>query len=265
MRERLQKIMAGAGVASRRAAEEMIRLGRVSINGQVVSLPGTSADPEKDEIRVDGRLIAVETAKIYLMLNKPRGYVTTLDDPRRRPIVTDLLADVVERVFPVGRLDYDSEGLLLFTNDGELANKLMHPRYELEREYAVRTLGELTEEQAKSLTEGIQLEDGLAKFNLLRDEGGEGVNHWYRVTISEGRNREVRRMFEAIGLTVSRLMRVRYGTVELPARLKRGMWMEMPEAEACQLAGLPAPVREVPKDERAKRPPKMHRTTPTTR
>jgi 23S rRNA pseudouridine2605 synthase len=142
---------------------------------------------------------------------------------------------------------------------------MMHPRYELEREYAVRLLGELTEEQARSLTEGIQLADGPARFNSLRDEGGEGANHWYRVTISEGRNREVRRMFEAVGLTVSRLMRVRYGTVELPARLKRGMWMEMAEADACRLAGLPVPQRQVSKNDRAQRPPRMHRTTPVAR
>lgn len=141
----------------------------------------------------------------------------------------------------------------------------MHPRYELEREYAVRLLGELSEEQVRSLTEGIQLADGPARFNSLRDEGGEGANHWYRVTISEGRNREVRRMFEAVGLTVSRLMRVRYGSVELPTRLKRGMWMEMPEAEACELAGLPVPQRQVQKNDRDKRPPKMHRTTPVAR
>ena len=144
----------------------------------------------------------------------------------------------------------------------ELDPEELRRRYELEREYAVRILGELSEDQVKSLTEGIQLEDGLAKFNLLRDEGGEGANHWYRVTISEGRNREVRRMFEAVGLTVSRLMRVRYGSVELPARLKRGMWMEMPEVEACALAGAPPPQQSREQDERAKRPVKLHRTQP---
>ena len=196
-----------------------------------------------------------------LIYHKPEGEIVSRDDPEGRPTVFERLPILRKgRWLAVGRLDFNTSGLLLFTNDGDLANKLMHPRYELEREYAVRILGELTEEQVKSLTEGIQLEDGPAKFNLLRDEGGEGANHWYRVTISEGRNREVRRMFEAVGLTVSRLMRVRYGSVELPARLKRGMWMEMPEAEACALAGLPPPQQSRQQDLRDKRPVKLHRT-----
>ena len=262
--ERLQKVLAQAGVASRREIEEWVVAGRISVNGLPASL-GQKIGPG-DRVKVNGKLIPLrftQRSPRVLIYHKPEGEIVSRDDPEGRPTVFERLPVLRKgRWLAVGRLDFNTSGLLLFTNDGDLANKLMHPRYELEREYAVRILGELTEEQAKSLTEGIQLEDGPAKFNLLRDEGGEGANHWYRVTISEGRNREVRRMFEAVGLTVSRLMRVRYGSVELPARLKRGMRMEMPEPEACALAGLPAPQQSRQQDERAKRPVKLHRTQP---
>ncbi|WP_345794855.1 23S rRNA pseudouridine(2605) synthase RluB [Thauera sp. JM12B12] len=262
--ERLQKVLAQAGVASRREIEEWVVAGRISVNGLPASL-GQKIGPG-DRVKVNGKLIPLrftQRSPRVLIYHKPEGEIVSRDDPEGRPTVFERLPLLRKgRWLAVGRLDFNTSGLLLFTNDGDLANKLMHPRYELEREYAVRILGELNEEQAKSLTEGIQLEDGPAKFNLLRDEGGEGANHWYRVTISEGRNREVRRMFEAVGLTVSRLMRVRYGSVELPARLKRGMWMEMPEPEACALAGLPAPQQSRQQDERAKRPVKLHRTQP---
>jgi len=262
--ERLQKVLAQAGVASRREIEEWVVAGRISVNGLPASL-GQKIGPG-DRVKVNGKLIPLrftQRSPRVLIYHKPEGEIVSRDDPEGRPTMFERLPVLRKgRWLAVGRLDFNTSGLLLFTNDGDLANKLMHPRYELEREYAVRILGELTEEQAKSLTEGIQLEDGPAKFNLLRDEGGEGANHWYRVTISEGRNREVRRMFEAVGLTVSRLMRVRYGSVELPARLKRGMRMEMPEPEACALAGLPAPQQSRQQDERAKRPVKLHRTQP---
>lgn len=265
--ERLQKVLAQAGVASRREIEEWVVAGRISVNGLPASL-GQKIGPG-DRVKVNGKLIPLrftQRSPRVLIYHKPEGEIVSRDDPEGRPTVFERLPVLRKgRWLAVGRLDFNTSGLLLFTNDGDLANKLMHPRYELEREYAVRLLGELAEEQAKSLTEGIQLEDGPAKFNTLRDEGGEGANHWYRVTISEGRNREVRRMFEAVGLTVSRLMRVRYGAVELPARLKRGMWMEMPEADACKLAGVAAPQRQGQDEKRAKRPPKMHRTTPSSR
>jgi 23S rRNA pseudouridine2605 synthase len=262
--ERLQKVLAQAGVASRREIEEWVVAGRILVNGLPASL-GQKIGPG-DRVKVNGKLVPLrftQRSPRVLIYHKPEGEIVSRDDPEGRPTVFERLPLLRKgRWLAVGRLDFNTSGLLLFTNDGDLANKLMHPRYELEREYAVRLLGELTEEQVKSLTGGIQLEDGAAKFNLLRDEGGEGANHWYRVTISEGRNREVRRMFEAIGLTVSRLMRVRYGSVELPSRLKRGMWMEMPEAEACALAGLPPPQQSRQQDERAKRPVKLHRTQP---
>ena len=262
--ERLQKVLAQAGVASRREIEEWVVAGRISVNGLPASL-GQKIGPG-DRVKVNGKLVPLrftQRSPRVLIYHKPEGEIVSRDDPEGRPTVFERLPILRKgRWLAVGRLDFNTSGLLLFTNDGDLANKLMHPRYELEREYAVRILGELTEEQVKSLIDGIQLEDGPAKFNLLRDEGGEGANHWYRVTISEGRNREVRRMFEAVGLTVSRLMRVRYGSVELPARLKRGMWMEMPEAEACVLAGLPPPQQSRQQDLRDKRPVKLHRTQP---
>jgi 23S rRNA pseudouridine2605 synthase len=263
--ERLQKVLAQAGVASRREIEELVIAGRISVNGLPAAL-GQKIGPG-DRVKVNGKLIPLRFAQRsprVLIYHKPEGEIVSRDDPEGRPTVFERLPLLNKgRWLAVGRLDFNTSGLLLFTNDGDLANKLMHPRYELDREYAVRLLGELTEEQAKSLTEGIQLEDGAARFSTLRDEGGEGANHWYRVTISEGRNREVRRMFEAVGLTVSRLMRVRYGPVELPTRLKRGMWMEMPEADACTLAGLPVPQRRP--EEREKRAPKLHHTTPRAR
>ncbi len=259
--ERLQKVLAQAGIASRREIEELVLAGRISVNGLPAAL-GQKIGPG-DRVKLNGKLIPLHFAQRsprVLIYHKPEGEIVSRDDPEGRPTVFERLPLLRKgRWLAVGRLDFNTSGLLLFTNDGELANRLMHPRYELDREYAVRLLGQLDEEQTASLTSGIQLEDGLARFNTLRDAGGEGVNHWYRVTISEGRNREVRRMFEAVGLTVSRLMRVRYGPVELPSRLKRGMWMEMPEAEACALAGRQPPQGAQERNRKPK-PPKLHRT-----
>lgn len=264
--ERLQKVLAQAGIASRREIEELVVAGRISVNGLPASL-GQKIGPG-DRVKLNGKLIPLrftQRSPRVLVYHKPEGEIVSRDDPEGRPTVFERLPLLRKgRWLAVGRLDFNTSGLLLFTNDGELANRLMHPRYELTREYAVRLLGALTEEQMASLTEGIQLEDGPARFLSLADAGGEGVNHWYRVTLAEGRNREVRRMFEAVGLTVSRLMRVRYGPVELPARLKRGMWMEMAEADACALAGLPPPQIHHG-DERAKKPPRLHHTTPRER
>jgi 23S rRNA pseudouridine2605 synthase len=164
------------------------------------------------------------------MYHKPAGEIVSTSDPEGRASVFDRLPSIkIGKWLAVGRLDFNTEGLLLFTTSGDLANKLMHPRYGIEREYAVRTLGELEEGMRQKLLSGVELDDGLANFNKIADGGGEGVNKWYRVTISEGRNREVRRMFESVGLTVSRLIRTRYGAMSLPSSLKRGRWEELDE------------------------------------
>ncbi|CAL94727.1 23S rRNA pseudouridine(2605) synthase RluB [Azoarcus olearius] len=266
--ERLQKVLAQAGVASRREIEELVVAGRISVNGLPASL-GQKIGPG-DRVKLNGKLIPLrfsQRSPRVLVYHKPEGEIVSRDDPEGRPTVFERLPLLRKgRWLAVGRLDFNTSGLLLFTNDGDLANRLMHPRYELTREYAVRLLGQLTEEQGQSLVDGIQLEDGPARFLSLVDAGGEGVNHWYRVTLAEGRNREVRRMFEAVGLTVSRLMRVRYGPVELPARLKRGMWMELPEADACALAGLPPPrVDPSARGARREKAPRLHHTLPHER
>ncbi|MBR0564852.1 pseudouridine synthase [Azoarcus sp. L1K30] len=263
--ERLQKVLAQAGVASRREIEELVVAGRISVNGLPASL-GQKIGPG-DRVKLNGKLIPlrfVQRTPRVLIYHKPEGEIVSRDDPEGRPTVFERLPVLRKgRWLAVGRLDFNTSGLLLFTSDGDLANKLMHPRYEIDRQYAVRLLGELTEEQARQLVDGIELDDGPARFNSLQAAGGEGVNHWYHVTLSEGRNREVRRMFEAIGLTVSRLIRVRYGPVELPSRLKRGMWMEMPEVEVCKLAGLPPPTpRQGPAGKA--QAPKLRRTAPRT-
>lgn len=269
--ERLQKVLAQIGIGSRREIEEWVIAGRISVNGLPAAL-GQKIGPG-DLVKYNGKPIPLKFADKrearVLVYHKTEGEIVTRDDPEGRPSVFERLPMLKRgRWIAVGRLDFNTSGLLLFTNDGTLANKLMHPRYEMEREYAVRLLGRLEDEQIASLTTGIELEDGPARFASLRDEGGEGANHWYRVVLSEGRNREVRRMFEAVGLTVSRLMRVRYGPVELPTRLKRGMWMEMPEAEVLALSGEEKSTRQIGPEEKARRQRnegKIHRTAPRRR
>jgi 23S rRNA pseudouridine2605 synthase len=260
--QRLHKVLAAAGIGSRREIEDWIIAGRISVNGEPADV-GQKVGPG-DRVRINGKLMPLRFATRVprvVLYHKPEGEIVSRDDPEGRPTVFDRLPVLRKgRWIAVGRLDFNTSGLLLFVNDGDLANKLMHPRYELDREYAVRILGELDEAQRGALLAGIELEDGPAKFNTLLDAGGEGANHWYRVTLSEGRNREVRRMFEAMGLTVSRLMRVRYGPVVLPSRLKRGMWEDMAEEEVCALAGLPKPVNPGGKGKRPSRQPR--RTTP---
>lgn len=255
---KLHKALADAGHGSRRELEEWIIAGRVSVNGLPAHV-GQRVGPE-DKIRVNGKLIQLKFANRLprvLMYHKPEGEIVSKDDPEGRPSVFSKLPRLKSgRWISIGRLDFNSCGLLLFTNDGGLANRMMHPRYEIEREYAVRVLGEVTPEALERLRTGIELEDGLARFSQIAESGGEGANRWYRVTLSEGRNREVRRMFEAVGVTVSRLMRVRYGPVGLPPRLKRGQYrdLEPGEVEALlkllppeQKTTLPGP-RETPND-----------------
>ncbi len=237
---KLHKVLAQKGLGSRREMETLIASGQVTINRQVASVGDRVGST--DVVRIGKRIIRLrlEGARTKVILyHKPEGEIVSRSDPQGRPSVFDKLPHLdSSKWIAIGRLDFNTSGLLIFTTDGELANRLMHPRFEVEREYAVRIIGELTSEQMKLLTTGVELKDGTAKFNYLSDEGGEGTNHWYRVILKEGKNREVRRMFEAIGLTVSRLMRVRFGPVNLPPRIKRGQWIELDEKEIKRLLKL---------------------------
>jgi len=246
--EKLQKVLADAGMGSRRDMEQMILEGRITVNSQPAYI-GQRVMPD-DEVRMNG--VVVKRAEPsdnkrvprVLVYNKPTGEIVSMDDPEGRPTVFDHLPKISGgRWIVVGRLDFNTEGLLLFTNSGDLANRLMHPRYRIEREYAVRAAGELTEEGRTLLTTGVELEDGPACFTSLEEKGGDGLNKWYVVRLSEGRNREVRRMFAAVGLTVSRLIRIRFGAIRLPDDLPRGktrelrddrvrVWMDEMEREA---------------------------------
>jgi len=236
--EKLQKVIARAGMASRREAEKWIEQKRVSVNGKTADL-GVRVS-SLDKIRVDGILLsekAVEKPEIkILMYHKPEGEVCTRKDPEGRKTVFDNLPRIQNgRWVQVGRLDTNTSGLLLFSNDGELANKLMHPSSEIIREYAVRVRGQVTDDILDTLRTGVQLEDGLAKFDKIRDAGGEGANHWYQVTIAEGRNREVRRLWESQEIQVSRLIRVKYGICELDRSVPRGRWRLLSEEESKDL------------------------------
>ncbi|WP_034298413.1 23S rRNA pseudouridine(2605) synthase RluB [Herbaspirillum sp. RV1423] len=228
---KLHKVLADSGLGSRRDMEELIVAGRVSVNGEPAHI-GQRILPT-DQVRINGKLLQRKVSKKpprVLVYHKPAGEIVSNNDPEGRPSVFDRLPTMkAAKWLAVGRLDFNTEGLLLFTTSGDLANRLMHPRYNIEREYAVRTLGELEEGMRQKLLHGVELDDGMAQFSKIADGGGEGVNKWYRVTIGEGRNREVRRMFEAIGLTVSRLIRTRYGAMTLPQGLKRGRWEELEE------------------------------------
>lgn len=234
---KLQKALADAGLGSRRELEEWIAAGRVSVNGEPAHV-GQRIGPH-DKVKVNGRLVNLKPAARLprvLIYHKPEGEIVSRDDPEKRASVFEKLPRIHGgRWIAIGRLDFNSCGLLLFTSSGDLANRLMHPRYGLERDYAVRILGALSDEAAQRLTTGIELGDGEAHFLRLLDAGGEGANHWYNVTLAEGRNREVRRMFEAVGVTVSRLMRVRYGPIALPPQLKRGHCRELEAPEVAQL------------------------------
>lgn len=243
---KLHKVLADVGMGSRREMEDLIIQGRVSVNGMPAHI-GQRVGPT-DQVRINGkqvhRKIQTKPPRV-LMYHKPAGEIVSQSDPEGRPTVFERLPKARSgRWIAVGRLDFNTEGLLLFTTSGELANRLMHPRYGVEREYAVRILGELDGEQSKALKAGIQLDDGQARFLRLVDGGGEGANRWYHVALTEGRNREVRRMFEAVGHVVSRLIRTRYGMFLLPPRLRRGKWEEVPVEQVVQLmkmAGLKVP------------------------
>ncbi len=236
--QRLQKILSSAGIASRRLSEELIAQGRVSVNGNVVTELGTKADPSRDEIKVDGRRIKIEQQRVYILLNKPRGYVTTRSDPQGRPTVMDLVKRVREYVYPVGRLDYDSEGLLLLTNDGELAARLTHPRHEVERIYEARVKGVPDDHEIDRLAKGIVIEGrrtsrARVSVTQVRD-AASGPQAIIEIAIHEGRQRQVRNMFDAVGHPVVRLRRIAIGPIsddELPT----GHYRELTLAELTRL------------------------------
>lgn len=209
--ERLQKIISRAGLTSRRNAEKLILAGKVTVDGKIISELGAKFDAQKNKIRVDGKILKFDSKKIYLLLNKPRGYVCTANDERGRKTVLDLITGISERIYPVGRLDLNSEGLLLLTNDGELMNALIHPKFKIEKTYRVKFSGNVTEEKLDKLRAGIELEDGLtspAEIFLLEE-------NFVEITIHEGRNRQIRRMFAAIGCDVKRLKRVKFAGLTL--------------------------------------------------
>lgn len=244
--QKLQKMLAAAGLGSRREMETWITAGRVSVNGIIATMGDRVA--VGDRVLVDKRPVKmnfeVELPRI-LIYHKQEGEIVSRDDPKARKTVFDALPRVRNgKWIAIGRLDFNTEGLLIFTTSGELANRLMHPSFEVEREYSVRIMGELSQEQMKGMTAGIELEDGKAYFERIAEMGGEGSNRWYQVIIKEGRNREVRRMFEHYGMMVSRLIRVRFGMVNLPPRVKRGHMLELESAQVAAIlkwVDLPVP------------------------
>jgi 23S rRNA pseudouridine2605 synthase len=235
--EKLHKILAQAGFGSRRAMEERIRAGEVTVNGKVAGI-GDRVTAE-DRIRVGDRQVRWPQAgqlPRVLLYHKPEGEIVSNDDPQGRPTVFAPLPPARgTKWLAIGRLDFNTSGLLIFTTSGDLANRMMHPRFEVEREYAVRVLGDASPARLDALRKGVQLEDGVARFEYLEEEGGEGANRWFRVLLKEGRNRVVRRLFESQGLTVSRLMRVRFGIIALPPRLKRGQFIELTSVDVERL------------------------------
>ena len=235
--QKIHKVLAQAGLGSRREMETLIREGKVRVNGEPAQVGMRVRDG--DVIRVGRRQVTVrDDAKLprVILYHKPEGEIVSHDDPQGRPTVFEKLPAMRRgKWLAVGRLDYNTSGLLIFTTSGELANRLMHPRYEVEREYAVRIIGKLTDDKVKDLTKGVRLEDGMARFEELEERGGRGLNNWYRVVLREGRNRVVRRMFDAVGYKVSRLMRVRFGMVSLPFGLRRGGWRELEEDQTSRI------------------------------
>lgn len=225
----MQKILSAAGVCSRREAEAMILEGNVRVNGKTVTELGAKADPDKDVIKVGNRRIITGVDKVYLMLNKPSGYVSTLKDPQNRRTVIELLGKS-RRVYPVGRLDYDSEGLLLLTNDGEFANAVTHPSREIEKTYMAKVKGVMTDGEMSKLATGVRLEDGMTAPAKVRKHKLTDTNSWVEITIHEGRNRQVRRMCEAIGHPVLKLKRTKIGTVTLRG-LPPGQYRELTPGE----------------------------------
>ena len=215
MEVRLQKLIAGTGLASRRKAEAMIAEGRVMVNGRVITELGTKVDPGRDHVKVDGKHLTSAQPHVYVLLNKPKHVMSTLDDPGGRPTVKNLLHGVSVRVFPVGRLDFDSEGLMLLTNHGDLAQALLHPRYHVPKTYLIKVKGVLTDDEIRQLEQGVKLEDGMTSPAAVKKVKKAEANSWLEVTIGEGRKHQVKRMLEAVGHTVLKLVRVRMGPLSL--------------------------------------------------
>lgn len=236
--EKLHKVLANLGISSRRQAEKLIDAGRVTVNGKIAKLGDRVT--QEDKLAVDGRIIKRETtyaAKTRVIIyHKPVGEICTRSDEQNRKTVFENLPKISHgRWISIGRLDINTSGLLLFTNDGELANRLMHPSSQIEREYAVRVLGEVSAEILQRLKQGVKLEDGMANFARIRMVGKQKVNHWYHVVLTEGRNREVRRLWESQGVRVSRLSRIRFANIKLPRNLPRGQWQELNATNVRQL------------------------------
>lgn len=239
MKERLQKFLARAGVASRRNAEKLILDGKVRVNGIVVKELGTKIDPVKDNIFYEGKRLKPEDKKVYYILNKPKGYISSVKDENGRKTVVDILFDVKERIFPIGRLDYNTEGILLLTNDGEFMNKLLHPRYEIEKTYVAKIDGIITTDDLQKLADGVKLEDGrTAPADVYLDYVDKQTKtSRVEITIHEGRNRQVRRMFKALGYEVKALKRIAFAGITLN-RLKRGEYRPLTERELIRLQKL---------------------------
>lgn len=259
MAERIQKVLATAGYGSRREIEEWIRQGRIRVNGQPAQL-GDRIEVA-DRVQLDGHVIRpferAPSQRRVLLYHKPEGELTSRSDPEGRPTLFDRLPQIRNgRWVAVGRLDINTSGLILLTTDGELAHRLMHPSSGVEREYATRVMGTVDAEMAARLTEGVELEDGPARFERMMDGGGEGANHWYHVILREGRNREVRRLWESQGLMVSRLIRVRYGPIALPRGLRPGHWCDAEPRQVqalLELTGMQSQ-GEAPATDKARRP-----------
>lgn len=235
--ERLQKIIASAGITSRRKAEELMLQGRVTVNGKTITELGARADPSKDKIAVDGKLLSVSGPRVYVLLNKPKGYISSISDPEKRPVVVDLLKKLKGRVYPVGRLDYDAEGVLLLTNDGELSNRLIHPNFKVPKKYLVKVKDVPSKEDLEKLEKGVWLDDGRtmpAKARLVRETR---ENSWIELTVYEGRNRLVKRMCQAVGHPVAKLQRVEFAGIRLGA-MKTGEWRFLTHAEVERLKSL---------------------------
>ena len=258
MSEKIQKVLARAGFGSRRELEGWIKEGRIKVN-QIVATLGDRVEPT-DRVQIDGRFIGArrlhETTNRTLVCHKDNGVVCSRLDPEGRPTIFDRLPKIKDaRWVAVGRLDVSTTGLILMTTDGELANRLMHPAQEIEREYLVRVLGKVTDAIIKNLSKGVLLDDGIAKFNNIIDAGGEGANHWYRVSLNEGRNREVRRLWESQELTVSRLSRIRFGPIILQKSLRRGQSQDLDKKEQkllYDIAGLTLPTASFPEKNKDK-------------